>query len=65
MSDKPLHDGANEWLDALQSRTSLRPLYVTEEMVEKIEGWASNATHHGDLSAWGVLSQCMEWRIRE
>lgn len=39
------------------------PLYVTEEQVALIEGWAANAATHGTMEAWGVLSQCLLWRV--
>lgn len=41
----------------------LRPLYITEEQLALIEGWASNAATHGNLEAWGVLSQALLWRV--
>lgn len=46
-----------------QSTPEIKPLYVTEAMVEMIEGWASNAAAHGNVGAWGVLSQCLHWRV--
>lgn len=45
--------------------SSPAPLYVTQEQVALIEGWASNAATHGNLEAWGVLSQCLLWRTNQ
>lgn len=45
--------------------SSPAPLFVNEEQLAMIEGWASNAATHGNLEAWGVLSQCLLWRTSQ
>lgn len=39
-----------------------RPLLVTRDMVEMIEGWAANAATHGELGAWDVLMATSLWK---